>query len=115
MDSLNNNALSILGSTGSIGRQTIDVALRLGIRVEALAAARSTELLEQQARQLHPSLVAVTDEKAASSLRMALADTDIRVLGGEESLIEAAVCSGCRARQAPRQTERREAQSSDGI
>ena len=57
--------IAILGSTGSIGRQTVAAAKRLNIRVAALTANRSTELLEQQARELRPELVAVCDETAA--------------------------------------------------
>lgn len=82
--------LSILGSTGSIGRQTIDVAQALGIRVTAIAAGSNAALLEQQARLLKPELAVLYDEKAAASLRTALADTDIRVASGMEGLIEAA-------------------------
>ena len=74
MDTAQKNDIAILGSTGSIGRQTVEVAQHLGLRVAVLAAAKSTELLEQQARLLRPALVAVTDEHAASSLRTALAD-----------------------------------------
>lgn len=85
------HAISILGSTGSVGRQTIAVAQRLGIRVLALTANRNAALLEEQARLLHPSFVALYDEAAAKELRLALADTDIRVGSGLHGLIEAAV------------------------
>ena len=88
------HSISILGSTGSIGRQTVEAAERLGVRVAALAANRSTELLEAQARRLHPELVAVTDETAARQLKIALADTQTRVLGGAEALTEAAALEG---------------------
>lgn len=84
-------SLSILGSTGSIGRQTVAVAEHLGMRVAALAGGKKIDLLEEQARRLHPKLVSVFDEKAASELKTALADTDIQVLPGMEGLIEAAV------------------------
>lgn len=86
--------IAILGSTGSIGRQTVAAAKRLGIRVMALTANRSTQLLEQQARELRPELVAVCDENAARELHVALADTGIRVLGGVEALTEAAALPG---------------------
>lgn len=89
------HSISILGSTGSIGRQTAAAAKRLGIRVAALAANRSADLLETQARQLRPELVAVTDEAAAKQLKIALADTPTRVLGGAEALTEAAALEGC--------------------
>ncbi len=82
--------ISILGSTGSIGRQTCAVAEHLGIKVCALAARRDIKLLETQARQFRPRLVAVYEEKAAKELSAALSDTDIKVVSGEEGLIEAA-------------------------
>jgi len=82
--------ISILGSTGSIGRQTCAVAEHLGIKVCALAARRDIKLLETQARRFHPRLVAVYEENAAADLRVALADTDIEVLSGENGLIAAA-------------------------
>ena len=83
-------AISILGSTGSIGRQTVAVAEYAGIPVAALTANRKTELLEEQARRLHPKLVAVYDEDAARDFRVRIRDTDIRVVSGMEGLIEAA-------------------------
>lgn len=84
------NAISILGSTGSIGRQTVDVAGHMGMPVAALAAGRSIKLLEEQARRLKPEFVSVFDEEAAKEFKIAIADTDIRVGSGIESLIEAA-------------------------
>ena len=83
-------SISILGCTGSIGRQTAAVAEHLGIRVAALTANRKIDLLEQQARLFKPSFVAVYDEDAARAFRIAVADTDIRVGSGMEGLIEAA-------------------------
>ena len=83
--------ISVLGSTGSIGRQTLDAAERLGIRVYAISANKSVNLLEEQARKLHPELVAVTDETAARDLKTRLADTPVRVVSGREGLCEAAV------------------------
>ncbi|MDD6188927.1 MAG: 1-deoxy-D-xylulose-5-phosphate reductoisomerase [Clostridiales bacterium] len=82
--------ISILGSSGSIGTQTIEVAQKLNIGVAALAVGRSIELAEKQARMLHPKLVAVYDEAAAKNLKTALADTDIRVGGGMSAVLEAA-------------------------
>lgn len=84
----------VLGSTGSIGVQTLDVARMHNIGVKALTANRSIELLEKQAREFRPSLVAVADEESAKKLRIALADTDIRVAGGEEGVKEAASLDG---------------------
>lgn len=83
-------AVSILGSTGSIGRQSIAAAEHLGLPVAALTANRKTDMLEQQARRLKPEFVAVYDEKAAAQLKLSLADTDIRVGSGMTGLIEAA-------------------------
>ncbi len=83
-------SISILGCTGSIGRQTAAVAQHLGIRVAALTANRKIDLLEQQARLFHPSFVAVYDENAAKAFKIAVADSDIRVGSGIEGLIEAA-------------------------
>ena len=82
--------LSILGSTGSIGTQTLDVCRNLGYSVVALAAGTNAELLEKQAREFKPKLVALYDEKAAKGLSIALSDTDITVLGGEEGVLKAA-------------------------
>ena len=84
------NAISILGSTGSIGKQTINVANRLNLPVKAISVQKSVALAEQQARELHPELVAVFDHDAAAALRSRLSDTDIRVVEGEAGLIEAA-------------------------
>ena len=82
--------LSILGSTGSIGRQTLDVAQACGHQVAALTVNRSVELAEEQARQFQPQLVVAVDESAARDLKQRLADTSIRVVGGREGLMEAA-------------------------
>ena len=87
------HSISILGSTGSIGRQTVAVAEHLGLNVRALTTNRNIQLAEEQARRLHPAFVAVTDETAAKALRIALADTDIAVGSGENALCEAAVLS----------------------
>ena len=78
--------LSILGSTGSIGVQALDVCETLGIRVTSLAAYRSTALLEQQARKFHVKTVAVVDETAARDLKIRLGDTDVRVLPGMDGV-----------------------------
>ena len=87
------NTISILGSTGSIGRQTVAVAEHLGLRVRAITTNRNVKLAEQQARKLRPAMVGVTDEAAAKELRIALADTNIKIWSGEHALVEAAVIS----------------------
>ena len=82
--------IALLGSTGSIGRQALEVIEACGMSVAALTANRSVELLERQARRFRPELTVAADEKAASDLRVRLADTDIRVASGQEGLLEAA-------------------------
>ena len=84
------NTISILGSTGSIGRQTLDVAEQLGLRVAALTANNSVERAEEQARKFRPCLVVMTDEAAARDLAVRLRDTETCVLGGAAALEEAA-------------------------
>lgn len=86
--------LIILGSTGSIGTQALEVAERSGYKVTALAAGSNTELLEKQARKFCPSTVAVFNEEAAAELKIKLADTDIKVLSGVEGVCEAAQSEG---------------------
>ena len=83
-------SISVLGCTGSIGRQTIAVAEHIGMPVVALTANRKIDMLEEQARRLHPKFVAVYDEEAAKAFRIAVADTDIQVGSGMEGLIRAA-------------------------
>ena len=82
--------ISILGSSGSIGTQTIEVAQKLNIGVAALAVGKNIALAEKQARMLRPRLVAVYDEEAAKQLKIGLADTNIRVGGGMNAILEAA-------------------------
>ena len=82
--------ISILGSTGSIGRQSLDVIAACGMSVAALTANSSVERMEEQARQFKPELAVLVDEKAAADLRVRLADTNVRVLSGMEGLMEAA-------------------------
>lgn len=82
--------LSILGSSGSIGQQTLKVARACGHRVAAITVNRSVELAEAQAREFKPKLAVAADETAAADLRRRLADTDTKVASGEEGLLEAA-------------------------
>lgn len=82
--------ISVLGSTGSIGRQTLDVAREMGLQVEALTAYRSVDLLEEQTRQFRPRLVAVYDPEAAEEFRQRVKDLPVRVLSGTEGLMAAA-------------------------
>lgn len=82
--------ISLLGSTGSIGRQSLEVIAACGMHVAALTANRNVELLEEQCRQFRPELAVLMDEDAAAELRVRLADTGIRVAAGMDGLIEAA-------------------------
>lgn len=82
--------ISILGSTGSIGTQALDVARMGGYRVSALAAGNNAKLLEEQAREFNPRIVALSDESAAADLKTRLADTDIKVLAGVDGVCAAA-------------------------
>ena len=84
--------ISILGSTGSIGTQTLDVAEACGIRVAALTANHNIDLLEQQARIFKPVLVAAADMTAAAALAERLSDTDIRVMGGQDGILVVDQC-----------------------
>lgn len=83
--------IAILGSTGSIGTQTLDVVRKNNdLRVVAVSAGRSVEKLEQQIREFHPLLAAVWDEKAAEDLKIRIADTTTKVVSGMDGLLELA-------------------------
>ena len=82
--------LVILGSTGSIGRQTLDVARHLPVRICALAAGGNVELLARQCREYRPDVAVMASAEAASALRQALDGQEIEILVGEEGMIEAA-------------------------
>ena len=82
--------IALLGATGSIGRQTLEVIEACGMEVAALTANSSVDKLEAQARRFRPELAVMMDERAAADLRVKLADTNVRVLGGMEGLMEAA-------------------------
>ena len=83
--------IAVLGSTGSIGTQTLDVARNNeDIRIVALSAGSNIELLEQQAREFSPEVVSVADEQDAEKLRKKLEGTGVKVLWGMDGLIEAA-------------------------
>lgn len=86
--------IAILGSTGSIGTQTVDILPSIDAEVVALTTNRRINLLEEQARALHPKMVCAMDEDAAKALKIKLADTDIEVLTGMDGLIACAAESG---------------------
>ncbi len=80
--------ITILGSTGSIGTQALNVAGFSGYTVDAIAFGSQIELGESQIRQYHPRFVAVIDENAAKKLRLAVADTDTKILSGADAVCE---------------------------
>lgn len=84
------NSLSILGSTGSIGTQTLDVADKLNLKVSALTASTNIKLLEEQVRKYKPELAVVFNEEKAKEFKDNIKDTNTRVLSGMDGLIEAA-------------------------
>ena len=86
-DKLGALPVTVLGSTGSVGRQTMDVAALHGLRVEGIAGSRNITLLEEQIRQFHPIWCAVEDESAAKALSVAVADTDTKILSGREGVL----------------------------
>ena len=83
--------ISILGSTGSIGTQTVDVLDSINAEVTALTTNKNIKLLEQQVRKLKPKLAVAFDEKSAQDLKIMLADTNVKVESGMNGLIHAAV------------------------
>ena len=85
------NNISILGSTGSIGRQSLDIIRHLGLKVSALTAGSSVERMAQQCREFLPKLAVMASREAAEALQSQIADLPIRVAWGEEGLIEAAI------------------------
>ncbi len=87
--------LSILGSTGSIGTQTLDVARKLNLQVSALSAHSNIELLEEQIREFKPSVAVVFDETKAQELKLNIKDTDTKVYGGMDGLLYAATLDDC--------------------
>lgn len=88
----NRRKIAILGSTGSIGTQTLDIVrANKDLEVTALAAGSNVELLERQIREFGPKLAVLWDEKAAADLRQRAADIPVRILSGMEGLLEMAV------------------------
>ena len=83
-------SLTILGSTGSIGTQTIETAAHLGIKIDALSAHSNIDLLEKQLRQTGAKLCAVSDKDAAVELKNRTKDLEIKILAGEDSAAELA-------------------------
>ena len=80
--------IAVLGSTGSVGEQALDVARTAGVPVHALCANRSVRRAEEQIREFHPTACAMADEDAAAALRIAVADTPTRIYAGEQGICE---------------------------
>lgn len=85
----------ILGSTGSVGTQAIEVVRERGFELTGICADRNIKLLEEQIREFHPRYCAVRDPKAANELAIAVGDTDTKVFSGEEGILE--LCRICPA------------------
>ena len=87
--------IAILGSTGSIGTQTLEVVRENGdIEVLGLAAGSNIKMLEEQIREFHPQIVAVWSEEKADELRVNVADTDTKIVAGMDGLLEVATMKG---------------------
>ena len=82
-------SLAILGSTGSVGKQSLEVAKQLGAKVDLIVASSSVKTVELQAREFNPKTCVLTDEKAAKDLKERLADTNITVLSGTNAMLDA--------------------------
>ena len=82
--------VSILGSTGSIGRQSLDIVKHLGVRVAALTAGSSVERMAQQCREFRPALAVMGSREAAEALRAAISDLPVEIAWGEDGLLRAA-------------------------
>ena len=80
--------IAVLGSTGSVGEQALDVARASGVPVRALCAGTSVRRMEEQVREFRPAACAMADERAAAELRIALADTDTRIYAGADGICE---------------------------
>lgn len=85
-------SLAVLGSTGSIGTQALEVAAMHSMKIEALTANSRTDILENQIRKFNPKMAAVADEKAAADLKIKVADTETKVLSGADGVKECASC-----------------------
>ena len=89
------NKLSVLGSTGSIGTQTLDVARKHNMQISALTAHSNIELLEEQIREFKPAVAVVYDENRAQELKLKIKDLDTKVYSGMDGLLHAATLDDC--------------------
>ena len=85
--------IAVLGATGSVGQQSLDVALRKGYKVDFLSAGRNSALAERFAREFKPSAVAMADLRAANELKFRLRDTSVKVLAGEKGIMDGILAS----------------------
>lgn len=85
-----NKRISVLGSTGSIGTQTLEVAEHMGLMIDTLTAGCDVKGLYEQCRKFSPRAAALSDENAAHELKSLLSDTDIKVYGGKDGVVDAA-------------------------
>ncbi len=92
---MNKKNVCILGSTGSVGRQAIEVVRERGFRLSGICADSNIALLEEQIREFHPEFCAVRDISRAKELKIAVADTGTKVLAGEEGILS--LCEECPA------------------
>ena len=83
-------SITLLGSTGSIGTQTLDIARRFNFKVNVLTANQNIDLLEKQTREFKPELVCVFDEKYANEFKLRVSDIPVKVVSGIDGLCEAA-------------------------
>ena len=90
MSVLSEKTISVLGSTGSVGTQALDVCREHGIRVYGISCAKGITLAEQQIREFSPRVCAVLDPDAASDLRVRVSDTCCRVISGSDAICEVA-------------------------
>lgn len=87
--------ISVLGATGSVGRQALDVAAARGYNIDVMSANRDAAAMENLVRRHSPRVAVMADESAAAELRLRLADTDVCVLGGSDAILSATAESEC--------------------
>lgn len=85
---ISNKTIAVLGSTGSVGEQALDVADKFGIRVSCVSANKNSKRVEEQARKFSLEAVAMADERAAADLKIRLADTNVKVYAGENGICD---------------------------
>ena len=85
---ISNKTIAVLGSTGSVGEQALDVADKFGIRVSCVSANKNSKRVEEQARKFSLEAVAMADEEAAADLKVRLADTNVKVYAGDNGICE---------------------------